>query len=199
MLRVAISVEGATEREFVSHVLSDYFTSFGLYLTAVDIKGNVSIDRVIPEIQKLLYSYDRVTTLYDFYGFKKSQGRSIDALEQELLDRIAPEKQQFFLPYIQQYEFESLLFSDPSILTNELLQPAKISMIANMVHNCNGAENINNSRETSPSHRLKKIFPDYEKKFHGPVICKKIGLTIIREKCPRFNRWIGNLEKFRNS
>jgi len=47
----------------------------------------------------------------------------------------------------------------------------------------------------TPSKRLYKIFPDYEKVADGPVIVEKIGLKKIREECAHFDRWVTRLEK----
>ena len=46
MIRIAVSVEGATEREFVTRVLVPHFQPSQKYLTPIDIRGNVSLDRI---------------------------------------------------------------------------------------------------------------------------------------------------------
>jgi hypothetical protein len=35
------------------------------------MKGNISIDRVSGKLNRLIHNFDFVTTLYDFYGFKR--------------------------------------------------------------------------------------------------------------------------------
>ena len=80
--RLAISVEGATEREFVSRVLKPHLEPLLLDVRAVDIRGNVSLDKVRGELPALLGSFDFVSTLYDFYGFKRRDGRNVAELEQ---------------------------------------------------------------------------------------------------------------------
>jgi len=54
---------------------------------------------------------------------------------------------------------------------------------------------INDSKETIPSERLRKIFVSYSKTTKGSEIALSIGLSKIREKCPRFNKWIEDLSK----
>lgn len=53
----------------------------------------------------------------------------------------------------------------------------------------NNPELINNSLQTSPSHRLKNILSTYRKVLHGRIITEKITITHIREKCSHFNEW----------
>jgi hypothetical protein len=92
-VRLAISVEGHTEFEFCREVLSRYLRAFDVYLepkivvtqrniSGPNVKGgSVSLDRFKREVRPLLYSFDHVTTLYDFYGFRdRVEGESPDAL-----------------------------------------------------------------------------------------------------------------------
>lgn len=53
---------------------------------------------------------------------------------------------------------------------------------------------INNNRETSPSHRLARIILGYNKIVYGNILAEAIGLERIREKSPRFNKWISKIE-----
>jgi hypothetical protein len=55
-------------------------------------------------------------------------------------------------------------------------------------------ELINDSSITAPSKRLLKIIKDYSKITHGCLIAQDIGIIKIRAKCPRFNKWIDDLE-----
>ncbi len=74
MLRMAISVEGATEREFVHQVIIPYFSERAVLIIPVSMNGNISIDRIRHELPPLLGSFDVVTTFYDLYGFKRLAG-----------------------------------------------------------------------------------------------------------------------------
>ena len=47
--------------------------------------------------------------------------------------------------------------------------------------------------QTSPSHRLERIVRGYDKVVYGNYLAESIGLSKIRERCPRFNQWIESL------
>jgi hypothetical protein len=82
MSRLGISVEGATEREFVSRILRPHLTAFGwTQVVGVDLGGNVSLDKIAGVLPRLLGSFDHVSTFYDYYGFKYRNGMSVEALE----------------------------------------------------------------------------------------------------------------------
>ena len=105
MIRLYVSVEGTTERRFCSKVLTPYFIMRNVSTTTVNMRGNISLERVCPEIRKIIHECDIVTTFYDLYGFKRRNNRSKEELENILKDEInEPYK---FIPYIQQYEFEA--------------------------------------------------------------------------------------------
>jgi hypothetical protein len=194
MLRIAVSVEGATEREFVTQVLAPYFAQQQKFLQAIDMRGNVSLDKIKHELQTLLHSFDYITTLYDFYGFKKRENRSIEQLEQAILDCVATERQACFIPYVQQYEFEALLFAAPKVMAEYFFEPDKYTQIERIVRDCGGPEGINDGFDTCPNRRIKGLFGAFDKKLDGPEICKEIGLAQIRANCPRFDAWLGKLE-----
>lgn len=191
MTRLAISVEGATEREFVSTVLRPHFNGRNLFITPVDMGGNVSIDKAVSEIKKLLPNYDFVSTLYDFYGFKHKGKPSLKELLTELSDRVSDSR---FLPYIQQYEFEALLFSNTRELVAEFEDESQLDHFNALVQKAGNAENINDGYDTCPSRRIESKFPAFVKNLHGPVICQRIGLAQIRAECPLFHEWICKLE-----
>lgn len=194
MLRIAISVEGATEREFVAQVLAPYFLSHNKHITAIDISGNVSLDKIKREIKLLIYSFDYIATLYDFYGFKGRGECTVDELECAILEAVPNEKRHYVIPYIQQYEFEALLFSAPEIMSDHLGDVKKTMQLKNIIVECGSPEAINHGYETCPNRRISKIFSQFDKKLDGPEICKKIGLNAIRLACPRFNNWMIQLE-----
>jgi hypothetical protein len=70
MVRIAISVEGATEERFIQIVLAPYLLIKGIYATPISLNGNISVDRVNRELKHLVHSSDYISTFYDFYGFK---------------------------------------------------------------------------------------------------------------------------------
>ncbi len=190
MTRVAISVEGKTEREFVNYVLAPFFNHLETAVIPISVDGNISLQRVAKEITQLLHSFDYVTTFYDFYGFKdKPADITADQLEEQLKQTVKEELR--FFPYIQKLEFEALMFANPEITANHFKEPNKQKDLEKILCRYNfNPEDINGGNETHPSKRLEKLFSGYNKALDGPVIAGKIGLQILREQCPRFNKWI---------
>ena len=212
MVRVAISVEGQTEYSFCQKILTPYFRTINIELTAIIVStkrekcgrkhkgGCINLDRVYNEIEKLLHTFDYVTTFYDLYGFKGIDlETTADELEKQIFEKFNNHK---LIPYIQKYEFETLLLSD-SCYYEEYFEDerAKIS-VEDMITSCGGkVEDVNNSRETSPSKRLIKLFNDfddkYDKVFYGVGIAEDIGLDCMIEKCERFSQWIKKIKSLK--
>ena len=55
-------------------------------------------------------------------------------------------------------------------------------------------EEINDNPDSSPSKRIQRIFPEYNKVFYGSLIAQRIGIEKIREKCGHFDEWLSKLE-----
>ncbi len=203
MIRIALSVEGQTESEFCKKVLTPFFRTYNIEMTPITVStskdrcgrkhrgGCINIDRVKNEIQKLLHSYDYVTTFYDFYGFSNRSTDDVDELENMIFELFNDKK---FIPYIQKYEFETLLFSKPNIFTTYFNSDIIEKNLIEDIKQCNDdIESINDSPQTAPHKRLEAYFPDYEKYdkvFHGEGFAFDIGLNEIRKKAKRFNQWI---------
>ena len=196
MIRLGVSTEGATEREFVNKVLRPHLDPYGIETTAVSLNGNVSLDRIRSILPVLFSGFERVSTLYDFYGFKSRARRTVEQLEAAIGALAEPGLRSRLLPYVQLHEFEALLFAVPE-QTVEWLQAPRTALAAmrDAVRRAGTAENINDSPLTSPSHRLKDLFTGYDKKLHGPEIVELAGLDAVRAQCPRFDRWIRQLEQ----
>lgn len=194
MSRIAISVEGSTEREFINRVLAPYLWQMHptLSLHPISLDGSINIARISHEINKRIHNFDGFTTLYDFYGFNNKATLSHEELTLELKDSIT-RHQDRFIPYIQKYEFECLLFSCPDTLMNNLT-PHDINLsLTKEVKHLNTPEKINDSKITAPSKRLKKYFIGYDKVLHGTQVTTAIGIPKIREKCPLFSAWIDDI------
>jgi hypothetical protein len=195
MVRVGLSVEGSTEERFVKLVLAPHLSPMGVFIYPVSIGGNISIERIRGEIERLSYSFDYVGTFYDFYGFKKkNNGETKETLEQRMLEAIKTELRQKFFPYIQMYEFEGLLFCSPTVIAANLHDANLCQWAENILQEFGGnPESINNSRETAPSKRLEQN-SIYRKTTHGPNIAKEIGIEEIRNRCAGFNEWLNKIE-----
>ena len=124
MIKLAIVVEGRTEVAFVKEILLNYLRRFGVdSVVPIPIRargnfgaggGDVSVSRLVSHMVRLRRSYDAVTSLIDFYGFRGKGERSVEALQEHLaqeIQRRIPDARRMF-PYVQKHELEGLLFSD---------------------------------------------------------------------------------------
>lgn len=192
MIRILISVEGQSEKNFIEQVLKPHLSKIKIYSEVQNMKGNISVDRIATKLNTLIHNYDFVTTLYDFYGFKKKlQDESKANLEGRIKQGIKSDQQHKIIPYIQMYEFEALLFSDATIMVTVL--NINQNWVDEILNEFSNVEEINNSKETAPSKRIQSKV-HYIKTTHAPDILKKIGLKKIREKCIGFNAWLTQLE-----
>ncbi|MFZ2452493.1 MAG: DUF4276 family protein [Methylovulum miyakonense] len=195
MVRIGISVEGTTEERFIKTLLAPHLSKMGIYITPVSINGNVSVDRVKHELQNLAYSFDYVTTFYDFYGFKrKAEGETKTTLEAKIKESLKKGLRGKLIPYIQMYEFEGLLFSSPEAIA-VVLQNGSLSEWASniLMEFNNNPEKVNDSPQTAPSKRLEQS-TNYRKTTHGPNIAAEIGLAKLRNMCTGFDDWLTQLE-----
>ena len=208
MVRVAISVEGQTEDEFCKQILAPYLLGKNIQLIPIIVAtsrekcgvkhkgGCINLARVKSEVTKLLSSFDYVTTFYDLYGFDGVSNITANELEDKMTQLFNHRK---FIPYIQKYEFETLLFSEPSYYEELFSTPqANLDMRA-IIDSFNGnIEEINNSPQTAPSKRIIEFFDTYDdnfdKVFHGYSIIEEIGLEKVLEKAPRFRAWVEKIE-----
>lgn len=57
-------------------------------------------------------------------------------------------------------------------------------------------ELINDGPTTAPSKRIIAEIPEYafQKSTAGPLIAARIGLDVMRARCPNFGEWLGRLE-----
>lgn len=149
-------------------------------------------------------NYDYVTTLYDFYGFVRSEKfASCEDIEGNIKANLTLLGKNNIIPYLQKHEFEALLFSDLQVLCKHIYynlkerQSCYLKLKSDMENLL--PEDINGQENGIPSKRLLKIFPHYKKSVHGYIIAQDIGIDKIRAQCPRFNRWIESLLGLENS
>lgn len=196
MKRLGISVEGATEREFVNRLLRPHLLRHGVDAKAIDLRGNVSLDKIRGVLPALLGGFEHVSTLYDYYRFKGRGARTVDELEAAIGELVEPDRSSRLTPYVQRYEFEALLFAVPKHAVDWLQgTPAQLSEMEEAVRRSGSPELVNDSVETSPSHRMQKLFAGYDKKLHGPEIIELAGLELVRAECTRFDAWLTRLEQ----
>lgn len=208
MIRLAVAVEGATEREFVKGVLAEHLRVSGIEATPILLGrargshggGNVSTERLASEMSHLYWKFDAVTSLVDLYGFRDDLSGDPEALQERLFteieNRIGHEVNRAkVLPYVQRYEFEALLFSNAGVFADlPGVSGESVRSLQQMRLQYHTPEDINDDSETAPSKRILRAIPRYRKVVNGPPLTAKIGLTVIRAECPRFGAWLTRLE-----
>ena len=206
MIRLIIVVEGRTEREFVSSVLAPHLSAYGVLATARVLGkpghqgGNVAVDRIAADVRNIVSGAEALTTLVDFYGFRRRPTDDIDELEDRInaacrnaIDR--PLREDRVFAYVQRHEFEALLFSDPAAFGRALTLPAGAEHVLRSIRSSfETPEDINDSPATAPSKRNEDVYPRYNKTIDGILVAAEVGLDKMRAECPRFRHWLSRLE-----
>jgi len=210
MIRLLVVCEGPTEASFVKKCLAPTLIEHGIVVHPTLLKtkpgkqggGNITIERMAINLANEYPNHDFLTTLVDLYRFKDRQGRSRQQLEAAILDATRQRRPEIqphrVFPYVQQYEFEALLFSDIRRFEWVLHRWSEKAQqqLQSIVDAFPNPEQINDGPNTAPSKRLKSIFgKSYQKTVHGPLIAEDIGLDVIRRQCPGFDSWICRLER----
>lgn len=219
MKTVILVGEGQTEESFVKQVLApglavrSVFVQPRLIRTSPTGKGGaLSRQRVLRFLRNTLRerSDTFVTTLFDlcqlpsdFPGANEASHNPDPVARAKITEhafgkavvdyaRCRPER---FIPHIQPYEFEGLLFSDPARFADvEPKWSAFTAKLQSVRDEAPSPEHINDDARTHPSARLKILMPRYRKVRHGILVSKAIGLDRIRKECSHFNRWLTSLE-----
>lgn len=100
-----------------------------------------------------------------------------------------------FIPNFLMHELEGLLFTDPAKITKVTGARTVTAHLQGILQQFNDKpEDINDSRITAPSIRLKTGKANYSKNLHAHQIVNEITVDAIRAKCPHFNAWLDKLE-----
>ncbi len=213
MIRLAISVEGPTEEEFVKRVLADHLRPMEVIPTPILLGrarndgvggGNVNINRLTSEMAHCYRSFDFVTSRVDFHGFRDKGSRTVEELEQYLHQEIRTRiphgrDERKVIPYVQRHEFEGLLFSDVKAFGTAMDAPDQsIARLIDIRSRFPTPEDINDNPDTAPSKRIVNAISNYRKRLHGPLVATEVGLSAIRAECPRFNDWLTRMESLSN-
>ena len=222
--RLVILVEGDSEVKLMNRLiipkLYEYITSEGIttpwsievckIITNRQLNkkgGNVNYKYLKNDIRSFAsQGVSITTTFFDFFRLPTSfpghttDGNAIDDVESAMKEDLKTSipNLQTFIPYIQKYEFEALLFSGMEgfeFLIDDKENLAKIQSINDEYPN---PEDINGGRDTSPSKRLMKIF-DYHKVGDSEDIIEILGFEKIYNKCPRFAQWYDSLTNALNT
>lgn len=209
-----IIVEGQTEEEFIKSLLRPYLQSFNILVDVRPIKiqtskghkgGFVNYLHLKNDILKLLKQQKEiiVTMFVDFFRIPDNVPNykicvnnaqtlaKINCLEQGIKNDINNYR---FIPYIQLHEFEALLFSSNKGF-ERYFEINQYSETEKTIKSYSNPENINSNPETTPSKRLLKIKPSYDKVVEGNIIAIEIGIEEMLKKCPRFENWVNQLIK----
>lgn len=230
MSRVIVLVEGATELAVLDRLVAPFLGIKGVYIHSRILgkpgrKGGTrrGFDSVLRELKALLRQEmeSTVTTFFDYYGMPtdwpgvaEAKGKPpnqvpeiveraiAEAVNREFSDSFRPER---FIPYIQMYELEALLFSGPAEMAAVFEEPDLESVFKKIVEDCGGCECIDDDPAMAPSKRIMQHYPRYRKGrtdiAHAPIIASRIGLDRIRAACPHFSDWLtrlGQLGAMRN-
>ncbi len=223
MTRLHFVVEGQTEETFVNQVLAPHLGQFNVFADVRSVETSRSRTRVYrgglidyPKAKKDLLLWMRqemrsadvyFTTMFDLYrlpdsfpGYQEARRESNPYQKVELLEKafgndLAHPK---FIPYIQLYEFEALLFADVAQFDWEFLESqTAILTLGKLAAEFGNPELINDGPESAPSKRIIQLIPEYEgrKASAGPLIAQKIGIVTLCEKCAHFAEWLRQLEQ----
>ena len=218
MIRVHVICEGQTEEMFINEVLSDFFLARDIHLIPALIGkpghkgGNFRFERLLTDVRARLLGDTTAycTTFFDFYGLpedfpgkaaaKMQRGMAdkadclLSALTEQLHLKLGGDPLRRFIPYVQMYEFEALLFSDPERLASGISQSTLGAAFQKVRDTFTTPEEINNSPVTAPSKRIGKLYSGYDKPIHGSLAAIEIGLDVIRRECLRFDAWLKQIE-----
>ncbi|NOX62486.1 MAG: DUF4276 family protein [Chloroflexi bacterium] len=215
MKKVLIYVEGQTEETFVRDVVGPFLADKHIYLVPILARtkrtrsgrafkgGIVSYKQVRRDIIRILNdsSASLVTTMIDYYGLPNDfPGKSnmpsgtpyqrVTHLEDAFRRDISHPR---FTPFLTLHEFEALLFAQPEEILRAFPETPQADRLITELSKAS-PEEINEGPQTHPAARIIRYIPHYRKPLHGPIITRRIGLSVIRSKCPHFDQWVTLLE-----
>jgi hypothetical protein len=225
MVEVIVFAEGPTEEQFIKRVVAPSLRPAQIFVKPQMLKtsreacgGAVSFDRLKFNARNTLRQKANVvlSTFIDLYALETNfpsyqDAKNIpdiytrtacleSALHQAIVEHVGcrPER---FIPHIQPYEFEGLLFSNVEALCN--VEPGwnnYFSKLSTVRNNFETPEHINDSYETKPSSRLENTLqPKYQKTRHGPLGAERITLSVMEAECAHFREWMGKLRSLANT
>lgn len=219
MIRVHVICEGQTEETFVNELLAPVFQQKGISLLPSLIGkpghkgGNFKIERLQTDVRIRLLSDQSCycTTFFDYHGLpsafpgksKANQQTQIadksqtvqQAMLQALEDTVGDNAIRRFIPYVHMYEFEALLFSNPTAFANGVGRTELGLQLSKIAHAFTTPEHINDSPQTAPSKRIESLIPGYEKPLMGNLAALEVGLEAMRKQCGLFNAWLDEIER----
>ena len=159
------------------------------------------------------------TTMVDYYGLpqsgvgawpgrataaRKSVERRAQTVEAALLKDVRSAMDPGFdpvrfVPFVLMHEFEALLFSDCARFAEAIGRPDVADRLKAIRADFRTPEEIDDSPETAPSARIKRLVAGYDKPFMGNLAILEIGLQGIRRECRHFDAWLAHLEQLNSA
>nr|VFJ47111.1 MAG: protein of unknown function (DUF4276) [Candidatus Kentron sp. FM]VFJ48904.1 MAG: protein of unknown function (DUF4276) [Candidatus Kentron sp. FM]VFK08228.1 MAG: protein of unknown function (DUF4276) [Candidatus Kentron sp. FM] len=219
MIRVVIIAEGYTEKMFINEVVAPALDPSKIQLQPILLQtsrghsgGAVSFDRFKGNAIGTLKmsSAPILSTFLDLQGLRKDfpgvkeAGKIVDvharvvrletALHRAIVEAVGCREERF-LPHIQPFEFEGLLFSDVAALCAIEPEWARFrGKLAKIRKDHESPEHINGSHDTKPSKRLENtLSPKYRKTLHGSDAAGRITLAVMERECAHFRGWMDKL------
>jgi hypothetical protein len=220
VIRLFLVVEGRTEELFVRDVLAPHLAGRAVAATPIQVatareraghkyRGGGHWKHWERDLRRLVAEHRgsdvRFSSLFDLYGLpedfprlrehaaERDTLRRAELLQAAMAARIDDWR---FIPYVQRHEFEALVLASLDGLVG-FLDAAGVRGVDELRAALVGAapEDVNEGESTAPSKRLLRTIPGYQKTLHGPLAVEAAGLASIRARCPRFDAWVGVLER----
>ena len=172
--RLLVHVEGETEESFVNEILATHLTvnfgKSGYTNVAARLLGNA-----------------RART-------HRGGIRSWPAVRRDIISLSGLDEGRF-VPFVLMHEFEALLFSDCVRFADAIGRPGVADELQGVREQFGTPEEIDDSPQTAPSKRIRRLVAGYDKPFMGNLAVLEIGLEKIRSECRHFDGWLTRLEQ----
>ena len=172
--RLLVHVEGETEESFVNEILATHLTvnfgKSGYTNVAARLLGNA-----------------RART-------HRGGIRSWPAVRRDIISHSGLDEGRF-VPFVLMHEFEALLFSDCVRFADAIGRPGVADELQGVREQFGTPEEIDDSPQTAPSKRIRRLVAGYDKPFMGNLAVLEIGLEKIRSECRHFDGWLTRLEQ----
>lgn len=180
----------------------------------------------IQQIGKVVNTHKNAiyTTFFDFYGFLGDipcykKAASVSSPYEKVMiyeDQIKQDVEKFmsengchsqFIPYVQPFEFEALLFANTDATAdllangNDKLACKLKTELKNILSQFETPEHINHGKTTAPSKRIESLVPGFVKNKAGLAgfswkAAQEAGISNIRTSCIHFGKWLETLELY---
>jgi len=209
MVEVIVFAEGPTEEQFIKRLVAPALRNLQIFVKPQLLKtsrdgrgGAINFDRLKFNARNTLRQSPKavLSTFLDLYGLDTSFPGFVEAkaqpdlnsrlehletaLQHAIVEHVGCQPERF-MPHIQPYEYERLLFSDTQALVKtEPEWQSSADRLADVRAVFATPEHINDNYGTKPSRRLETLLrPGYKKTRHGPLAAERITLATIEREC----------------